>query len=152
MWFFSTSFHLPHSLSLSLPSHLFPFSSPLPLQIDFAATWPRRNAITLSVCSLFPFFLFFLPLPFSSLSITLAPFICPPRETSRSLIAGMGLCRVRCASNRALSLKPIHIRVVPRGYRGLRGFQDDCRLCSITPCPSMEMSRDAFVTGDTCPG
>ena len=50
------------TLSLSLPSHLFPFSSPLPLQIDFAATWPRRNAITLSVCSLFPFFLFFFTL------------------------------------------------------------------------------------------
>lgn len=98
------------TLSLSLPSHLFPFSSPLSLQIDFAATWPRRNAITLSVCSLFPFFLsFFYPCPFLLFRLRSPPSICPPRETSRSLIAGMGLCRVRRASNRALSLKPIHI-------------------------------------------
>lgn len=67
------SIHLPHPIY-----HVRPSLTLFPLQIDFAATWPRRNAITLSVCSLPPFSLsFFPPLPFSSLSITLAPFYLP---------------------------------------------------------------------------
>lgn len=105
MWFFFDLSPSP-SLSLSLSvSHLFPFSSPLPLQIDFAATWPRRNAITLSVCSLFPFFLFFfLPLPFSSLSITLAPFYLPSARDISQPYRGDGVVPgAPCFQSRSVS-------------------------------------------------
>lgn len=104
----STSLHLPHSLSLCLPlvPLLFPPSLTNRLRRDVAQT-KRDNSVRVLSFPVFSFF--FYPCPFLLFRLRSPPFICPPRETSRSLIAGMGLCRVRRASNRALSLKPIHI-------------------------------------------
>ena len=108
------SIHLPHPIH-----HVRPSLTLFPLQIDFAATWPRRNAITLSVCSLPPSFsfslslsvsFFFHPCPFLLFRLHSPPFICPPRETSRYLIAGMGLCRLRHRYFQSRSLEPVYTR------------------------------------------
>lgn len=135
---FSSSSASPSSFLANFPS------SSSPLQIDFAATRPRRNAITLSLCSLFypcPFLLFRLrslarlpPRPLPPLAPFLPgvrsssrppPFICPSRETSRCLIAGMGLRRLCRASNQ--TLEPVRRRSEGHGYRERGRLENDAR-------------------------
>lgn len=153
MWFFfdlSPSPSLSLSLCLPLVPLLLPPSLTNRLRRDVAQTKRDNSVRVLS----FPVFSFFFTLALFFSFDYARPLLFALRERHRAALSRGWGCAGCAVLPIALCLwnRYIYIRVVPRGYRGLRGFQDDCRLCSITPCPFMEMLRDAFVTGDTCPG
>ena len=125
------SIHLPHPIH-----HVRPSLTLFPLQIDFAATWPRRNAITLSVCSLPPSFSFSLSLSLSLFFSTLAlffsfdytrPLLFALRERHRATLSrgwGCAGCAIG-TSNHALWNR--YIRVV---FEGIAGYETSTRRLS----------------------